>query len=104
MALEVGRLEGSTVVNYDHGICIAAKPEESYGFLARKCNVDIDYECRSGSCQTCKTLLDFPIKRNRLNNDVEGDTANNTCTRSILHCVGRVPRGYDWLHVLTRKY
>jgi len=105
ITLEIGRLHGSTVVNYDNGLCISAKPGENYGFLARKCNVDIDYECRSGACQTCMKILEFPNKRKEKSggSDIEDDggSANDIHRRTIFHCIGKVPRGYDWLHVLT---
>lgn len=105
--LEIGRLQGSTVVNFDKGLCISAKPGENYGFLARKCNVDIDYECRSGTCQTCMALLEFPNKRKEkgVGRDYEEDcdAASYIYRRTIFHCVGKVPRNYDWLHVLTGK-
>ena len=110
ITLEIGRIDGHTVVNYDDGLCISAKPGENYGFLARKCNVDIDYECRSGSCQTCTKVLEFPNKRNNVKGEWEEmsiagnekDTGAGTSihSRFIFHCVGKVPRGYDWLHVL----
>lgn len=93
-------------MNYDNGVCISAKPGENYGFLGRKCNVDIDYECRSGSCQTCMAVLEFPNKRKemRVGGDDEDDgTANDIYRRRIFHCVGTVPRNYDWLHVLTES-
>lgn len=103
ITLEIGRLQGSTVVNYDNGLCIAAKPGESYGFLARKCNVDVDYECRSGACQTCLAILEFPNKRKEMSVAEDCGTANDIYRRTIFHCVGKVPRNYDWLHVLTTE-
>jgi ferredoxin len=108
--MEIGRLQGSTVVNYDNGLCISAKPGENYGFLARKCNVDIDYECRSGTCQTCMKILEFPNKRKVMEGtlpqfggavDNDDGSAHDIHRRSIFHCVGKMPRGYDWLHVLS---
>lgn len=114
ITLEIGRVDGHTVVNYDDGMCISAKPGENYGFLARKCNVHIDYECRSGSCQTCMKVLQFPNKRNvkgeweemsasgSTSGNEEGTSASaGIHSRFIFHCVGKVPRGYDWLRVLT---
>jgi len=107
IVLEIGRLQGSSVVNYDNGLCISAKPGENYGFLARKCNVGIDYDCRSGTCQTCMALLEFPNKRKERSvgrDDEEDGTSNDIIyRRTIFHCVGKVPRNYDWLHVLTGK-
>lgn len=100
--LEIGRIEGSTVVNYDNGLCISAKPGENYGFLARNCNVDIDYQCRSGYCQTCMKVLEFPNKQNEEEtSDDNRGSATIINRRTIFHCIGKVPRGYEWLHVLT---
>lgn len=94
-------------MNYDNGLCISAKPGENYGFLARKCKVDIAYECRSGTCQTCMAILEFPNKRKEVSvggdDEEDGRTANDIYRRSIFHCVGKVPRNYDWLHVLTEN-
>eukprot|EP00984_Skeletonema_dohrnii_P003168 scaffold1054_cov103-Skeletonema_dohrnii-CCMP3373.AAC.3 len=105
ITLEIGRLQGSTVVNYDNGLCISAKPGENYGFLASKCNVDINYECRSGACQTCMAMLEFPNKRNEKsdggNVEYDGRGSNDIHRRTIFHCIGKVPRNYDWLQVLT---
>jgi len=109
ITLEIGRIDGHTVVNYDDGVCISAKPVENYGFLAKKCNVHIDYECRSGSCQTCMKVLEFPNKRNVkgeweemsiAGNEKDTSESASIHSRFIFHCVGKVPRGYDWLHVL----
>jgi len=105
ITLEIGRLQGSTVVNYGDGLCISAKPGENYGFLASKCNVDINYECRSGACQTCMAILEFPNKRKEKsdggNDEDDGRGSNDIHRRTIFHCIGKVPRNYDWLHVLT---
>jgi len=96
VTLRLGRVQGSTVVNfYDDGVCIAAQPGEHYGFLASNCGVHIDYQCRTGHCGTCLRYLDFPDK---LYDMKEGET--NIYQRSILNCVGKVPRSYAWLHVL----
>lgn len=97
VTLALGRLSGSTVVNYYDGICISAKAGESYGFLAEKCGVCIDYECRTGNCQTCASLLEFPDKDRDLSS---GGGGGSLYERTIFHCVGKVPRGYQWLHVL----
>ncbi|KAL9179404.1 hypothetical protein ACHAXT_008694 [Thalassiosira profunda] len=97
VVLKLGRLQGSTVVNYYHGRCISARPGESYGFLAEKCGVDVQYECRTGSCQTCVHWMQFPDKERDINAD---DEKANLYERTIFHCVGKVPRGYRWLHVL----
>ena len=96
ITLELGRLEGSTVVNYYNGICIAAKPGELYGFLAGKCDIHIDYECRTGNCQTCTRWMEFPDKTRDINAEGKGKLYE----RTILNCVGKVPRGYHWLHVM----
>mmetsp|Transcript_6186 Transcript_6186/g.9484 ORF Transcript_6186/g.9484 Transcript_6186/m.9484 type:complete len:285 (-) Transcript_6186:163-1017(-) len=105
ITLEIGRLQGSTVVNYDNGLCISAKPGENYGFLASKCNVDSNYECRSGACQTCMAILEFPNKRKEKsdggNDEDDGRGSNDIHRRTIFHCIGKVPRNYDWLQVLT---
>jgi len=95
VTLRLGRVPGSTVVNYCDGVCISAQPGESYGFLASKCGVNIDYECRTGNCGTCLRQLDFPDKLYDLK---EGE--RHIYQRSILNCVGKVPRSYAWLHVL----
>ena len=93
VTLRLGRVKGSTVVNFYDGVCIAAQPGEFYGFLANKCGVHVDYECRTGNCGTCLRRLDFPDK---LYEGGERDVYH----RSILNCVGKVPRSYAWLHVL----
>ena len=109
ITIGLGRLMKSTVVNYHSGIAISAKPGESYGFLAAKCGIDsIEYECRSGNCQTCMRWMEFPDKQivaddkaaeaeETSNNSMRG---KNIYRRTIMHCVGKVPRGYDWLHVM----
>ena len=96
--IEVGRLKDTTVVNYYNGICISAKAGESYGFLADKCGItDVKYECRTGNCSTCIRRLQFPDK----DRDVMPNADKvNLYERTILHCVGKVPRNYQWLHVL----
>ncbi|KAL7539578.1 hypothetical protein ACHAWF_006451 [Thalassiosira exigua] len=97
VTLGLGRLQGSTVVNYYHGNCISAKSGESYGFIAGKCGIDIEYECRSGNCGTCMRWMEFPEKEEDVKSDVRKGGVHE---RSILHCVGQVPRGYRWLHIL----
>jgi len=97
VTLELGRIEGSTVVNYYNGICISAKAGEAYGFLAEKCGICIDYECRTGNCLTCVRWLEFPDKERDLSPDGGGGSLHE---RTIFNCVGRMPRGYQWLHVL----
>ena len=97
VTMELGRIQDSTVLNYYNGICISAKPGESYGFLADKLGISIDYECRTGNCLTCARFLEFPDKERDLKTN-EGN--QNLYERTILHCVGRVPKGYQWLHVL----
>ena len=96
--IAVGRLKDTTVVNYYNGICISAKAGESYGFLADKCGItDVQYECRTGNCSTCIRRLQFPDK----DRDVMPNADEvNLYERNILHCVGKVPRNYQWLHVL----
>jgi len=98
VALELGRIRDSTVLNYYDGICISAKPGESYGFLAGKLGIDIQYACRSGNCQTCARWMEFPDKERDLSSDHGGK--RNLYERTIFHCVGKVPRDYQWLHVL----
>ena len=93
VTLSLGRLAGSTVLNYGEGVCVAALPGESYGFLAARCGVGIPYECRSGHCETCARRLEFPDR------DAAAGGGNEVRVRLIRHCVGRVPRGYAWLHV-----
>lgn len=93
VALEVGRINESTVLNYYDGVCIAAKRNESYGFFATKCGIDVTYQCRTGNCFTCSRVLEFPDKRS-------SEKKGNVYQRIILNCVDKVPRGYDWLHVL----
>lgn len=107
ITIGLGRLEKSIIVNYHNGITISAKPGESYGFLAAKCGIDtIEYQCRSGNCGTCMRWLEFPDKTiGADDNAVEETNSNmkggrNIYQRTIMHCVGKVPRGYDWLHVL----
>ena len=109
VTLELGRLQQSTVVNYYNGICIAAKAGESYGFLASKCGVTVDYECRNGSCLTCARWMEFPDKMQEDWEDSDNGGTSleenegeeiNLYERTILHCVGKVPRRYRWLHVL----
>lgn len=78
---------------------ISAKAGESYGFLAGKCGVDIEYECRTGNCQTCTRWMEFPDKDRDRNPDDDGWKVS-LYERTILHCVGKVPRGYRWLHIL----
>jgi hypothetical protein len=92
VTIELGRIKQSTIVHYSRGRCIAAKPGESYGFLAQKCRVDITYECRTGNCQTCSRWMEFPDKRN-------SEKRGTIYGRSILNCVGTVPKNYDWLSV-----
>jgi len=96
--LEVGRLKDTTVVSYYNGICISAKAGESYGFLADKCGItDVKYKCRTGNCSTCMRYLQFPDKTR----DVMPNADKvNLYERTILHCVGKVPKNYQWLHVL----
>ena len=96
--IAVGRLKDTTVINYYNGICISAKVGESYGFLADKCGItDVKYECRTGNCSTCMRRLQFPDKTR----DVMPNADKvNLYERNILHCVGKVPRNYQWLHVL----
>ena len=52
-------------------------------------------------------LLEFPNKRKEKSvgrdDDEDGDAASDIYRRTIFHCVGKVPRNYDWLHVLTGK-
>lgn len=96
VTLQLGRLQQSTVLNYYNGYCISAKPGESYGFLAGACGVDIEYECRSGNCQTCMRRMEFPDK----DRDIIDGMKGNLYERTIFNCVGKVPRGYQWLHVL----
>ena len=106
VTIELGRLQGSTVINYYNGICIAAKEGESYGFLADKCGItDVQYECRTGNCQTCARWMEFPDKERDVitasnGGEEDGKKKVNLYERTILHCVGRMPRGYQWLHVL----
>jgi len=99
--IEVGRIQDTTVVNYYNGICISAKAGESYGFLADKCGItDVKYECRTGNCSTCMRHLQFPDK----DRDVMPNADKvNLYERTILHCVGKVPRNYQWLHVLEPR-
>lgn len=91
--VEVGRMEPSTILHYSRGQCIAAKAGESYGFLAKKCGVDIEYECRTGNCQTCSRYMEFPDKRNCEASE------RRIYGRTILNCVGTVPRNYEWLDI-----
>ena len=106
VTIELGRLQGSTVINYYNGICIAAKEGESYGFLADKCGItDVQYECRTGNCLTCARWMEFPDKERDVitasnGGEEDGKKKVNLYERTILHCVGRMPRGYQWLHVL----
>jgi ferredoxin len=90
--MELGRIDGSTVLHYSKGRCIAAKPGECYGFLAAKCGVDVAYECRTGHCLTCSMQMEFPDKSNSEKN-------GNIYRRDILNCVGTVPRNYEWLSI-----
>lgn len=90
--IELGRIEGSTVFHYSKGRCIAAKPGESYGFLAAKCGVNVAYECRTGNCLTCSRQMEFPDKSN-------SGKKGNIYQRVILNCVGTVPRNYEWLNI-----
>ncbi len=103
ITIGLGRLEKSTVVNYHNGIAISAKPGESYGFLAAKCGIDtIEYKCRSGNCQTCVRLIEFPDKIIDDDNGTSVESSELKChvyQRTIKHCVQKVPRGYEWLHV-----
>jgi len=96
--IELSRIQETTVVNYYNGICISAKSGESYGFLADKCGItDVKYECRTGNCSACMRRLQFPDKER----DVMPNADEvNLYERTILHCVGKVPRNYQWLHVL----
>jgi hypothetical protein len=110
ITIGLGRLEKSTVVNYHDGIAISAKPGESYGFLAAKCGIDtIEYKCRSGNCQTCMRWMEFPDKSITDDDEEEDEDGTSVETnktkcyvyqRTIKHCVQKVPRGYEWLHVL----
>ncbi|KAL7440609.1 hypothetical protein ACHAXH_004667 [Discostella pseudostelligera] len=110
LTIGLGRLTKSIIVNYHNGIAISAKPGESYGFLAAKCGIHtIEYQCRSGNCQTCMRWLEFPDKtigddEDELEEEEEATknsrNGRNIYRRTIMHCVGKVPRGYDWLHVL----
>lgn len=95
VTLELGRIQDSTIVTYSNGRCISAKAGESYGFLAQKCGVDIGYECRTGNCLTCSKWMEFPEK-----STVDERTAGKLYKRTILHCVGTVPRNYEWLRIL----
>ena len=109
VTIELGRLQGSTVINYYNGTCIAAKEGESYGFLADKCGItDVQYECRTGNCQTCARWMEFPDKERDVitsnGGEEDGKKKVNLYERTILHCVGRMPRGYQWLHVLEPYY
>ena len=103
ITIGLGRLEKSTVVNYHNGIAISAKPGESYGFLAANCGIDtIEYKCRSGNCQTCVRLIEFPDKIIDDDNGTSVESSELKChvyQRTIKHCVQKVPRGYEWLHV-----
>jgi ferredoxin len=96
VTLEIGRVQQSTVINYSNGICISAKPGESYGFLAQKSGIHVEYECRTGNCLTCQQWMEFPEKMNSSRFE-EG----NLYQRTILNCVGSVPRGYVWLRMLV---
>ena len=96
VTLEIGRIQQSTVINYSNGICISAKPGESYGFLAQKSGIHVEYECRTGNCLTCQQWMEFPEKMNSSRFE-EG----NLYRRTILNCVGSVPRGYVWLRMLV---
>ena len=104
VSLEIGRLQDSTVLNYYNVVCISALPGENYGFLANKCGIDIQYECRTGNCQTCMRYLEFPDKMRDIDasNNEEGKV--HLYSRTILHCVGKVPRGYQWLKVMEPYY
>ena len=93
IVLEIGRIQQSTVLHYSQGRCIAAKPGESYGFLAQKCGADVRYECRTGNCLTCAKRMEFPDKMNSF-------TKGNVYERMILNCVGTVPRNYEWLSII----
>ena len=96
VTLGLGRIEQSTVLHYSQGRCIAAKPGESYGFLAQKCGVDVTYECRIGQCLTCSRWMEFPDKMNT-------ETKDNVYQRTILNCVGTVPNNYEWLNIFDGK-
>lgn len=96
VTIELGRIEHSTILTYSKGRSIAAKPGESYGFLAQKCGVEIEYECRTGNCLTCSRWMEFPDKSNV-------EKTGKLHRRSILHCVGTVPRNYEWLRVLDES-
>mmetsp|Transcript_31831 Transcript_31831/g.65360 ORF Transcript_31831/g.65360 Transcript_31831/m.65360 type:complete len:313 (+) Transcript_31831:94-1032(+) len=105
VTMQLGRLQGSTVLHYscndNRGVCIAAKAGESYGFLAQRCGVDIDYNCRNGSCLTCQRWMHYPDKvcnkENMENNEEKKHPTVNT--RTIFNCIGKVPRNYEWLHI-----
>eukprot|EP00804_Cyclotella_cryptica_P028635 CCRYP_008157-RA/>CCRYP_008157-RA protein AED:0.36 eAED:0.36 QI:62/1/1/1/0/0/2/349/235 len=92
ITLEVGRLQGSTVLCFSNGVCISSKPGESYGFLANKSGIDIKYQCRTGNCLTCQRWVKFPDKMHS-----GGEAERKVYQRTILNCVGTVPRGYRWL-------
>ena len=99
--IELSRIQETTVVNYYNGICISAKAGESYGFLADKCGItDVKYECRTGNCSTCMRQLQFPDKERDV---LPNADKVNLYERTILHCVGKVPRNYQWLHVLEPR-
>lgn len=93
VVLEIGRIQQSTVLHYSQGRCIAAKPGESYGFLAQKCGARVMYECRTGNCLTCAKRMEFPDKMN-------SEEKGNLYERTILNCVGTVPRNYEWLNII----
>ncbi|KAL7522071.1 hypothetical protein ACHAWX_006762 [Stephanocyclus meneghinianus] len=95
ITLEVGRVQGSTVLCFSNGVCVSSKPGESYGFLAKKCGIDIEYQCRTGNCFTCQRWMKFP---DRINSGKEAE--RNVYQRTILNCVGTVPRGYHWIFML----
>ena len=48
--------------------------------------------------------MGFPAKsykRDGEGGEVEGNTVQQ---RAILNCVGRVPRGYEWLHIFLDNH
>ncbi|KAL7472936.1 hypothetical protein ACHAXS_013316 [Conticribra weissflogii] len=105
VTMQLGRLQGSTVLHYSctdsGGVCIAAKQGESYGFLAQKCGVDIDYKCRNGSCRTCLRWMRYPEKDcdEGIMKENEEEKSATVNTRTIFNCIGKVPRNYEWLHI-----
>lgn len=98
VTISLGRIEGSTVLYYPNGAAVAAKPGESYGFLARICGARVEYACRNGNCRICERAVETDRDQLTGAQGEEGYRLGN-----IFHCVGSVPRsGYQWIRVIDQ--